>query len=145
MGMEVQTAATCAEPARLNADCRCVTLDRQRLAADVTASSGEQAFWGDYIAPRPHLFADSAVFVAGADLRAMQHTVAAVEAAAALPAYQDAAFARAPQARTDFGPRGVLMGYDFHVGADGPQLIEVNTNAGGAFLNAALQGAHDPC
>lgn len=144
MGMEVQ-AATCAEPARLNSDCRCVTLDRQRLAADVAASSGEQAFWSEHIAPRPHLFADSPVFVTDADLRAMQQTVAAVEAAAALPAYQDAVLARAPHARADFGPRGALMGYDFHVGADGPHLIEVNTNAGGAFLNAPLQAAHDPC
>ena len=28
------------------------------------------------------------------------------------------------------------MGYDFHLAGDAPRLIEVNTNAGGAFLNA---------
>ena len=33
------------------------------------------------------------------------------------------------------------MGYDFHLGSDGPQLIEVNTNAGGAFLNVLLARA----
>jgi hypothetical protein len=27
------------------------------------------------------------------------------------------------------------MGYDFHVGTDGPRLFEINTNAGGALLN----------
>jgi len=27
------------------------------------------------------------------------------------------------------------MGYDFHVGPEGPRLIEINTNAGGALLN----------
>ncbi len=33
------------------------------------------------------------------------------------------------------GNRGVFMGYDFHLSADGPRLIEINTNAGGAILN----------
>lgn len=33
------------------------------------------------------------------------------------------------------GSFGVFMGYDFHLGEDGPRLIEVNTNAGGALLN----------
>jgi hypothetical protein len=37
------------------------------------------------------------------------------------------------------------MGYDFHMGADGPRLIEINTNAGGALLNAALARAHRTC
>jgi hypothetical protein len=33
------------------------------------------------------------------------------------------------------GNTGVFMGYDFHLGPEGPRLIEVNTNAGGALLN----------
>lgn len=37
------------------------------------------------------------------------------------------------------------MGYDFHLGEDAPRLIEVNTNAGGAFLNAVLARAQLPC
>ena len=37
------------------------------------------------------------------------------------------------------------MGYDFHVAADGAKLIEVNTNAGGAFLNAPLARAQRAC
>ena len=37
------------------------------------------------------------------------------------------------------------MGYDFHVGSSGPKLIEVNTNAGGAFLNALLAKAQRAC
>jgi hypothetical protein len=28
-------------------------------------------------------------------------------------------------------PRGVFMGYDFHLTESGPKLIEINTNAGG--------------
>lgn len=34
--------------------------------------------------------------------------------------------------------RGVFYGYDFHLNDDGVHLIEINTNAGGAFLNALL-------
>ncbi len=37
-------------------------------------------------------------------------------------------------ARFDPGHAALMMGYDFHLGADGPRLIEVNTNAGGAFV-----------
>jgi hypothetical protein len=33
------------------------------------------------------------------------------------------------------GNTGVFMGYDFHLAPDGPRLIEINTNAGGALLN----------
>ena len=34
--------------------------------------------------------------------------------------------------------RGVFFGYDFHLNSDGVHLIEINSNAGGAFLNALL-------
>ncbi len=40
-----------------------------------------------------------------------------------------------------------MMGYDFHLTADGPRLIEVNTNAGGgyiAWLSEAQAQGHDP-
>lgn len=36
-------------------------------------------------------------------------------------------------ARFDPGHDAVMMGYDFHLTPDGPRLIEVNTNAGGAI------------
>ena len=73
------------------------------------------------------------MFIARRDLAAMVDVVAAIEAAAESPTYQAAVLEWAPAiARRDFGPRGVFMGYDFHLGADGPKLIEVNTNAGGA-------------
>ena len=36
---------------------------------------------------------------------------------------------------------GLFLGYDFHLSADGPKLIEVNTNAGGALLVQKLEAA----
>src|SRR6185436_10075438 len=44
-----------------------------------------------------------------------------------------------------FGPRGVFLGYDFHLGRSGPALIEINTNAGGALLNTVLAAAQQAC
>ncbi len=52
-----------------------------------------------------------------------------------LPAYRELVLQQVPEtARFDPGHDSVMMGYDFHLGEDGPQLIEVNTNAGGALL-----------
>jgi hypothetical protein len=37
------------------------------------------------------------------------------------------------------------MGYDFHLSNTGPQLIEINTNAGGLLLNVALARSQEAC
>jgi hypothetical protein len=75
----------------------------------------------------------------------MAWVVDAVEAAAQLPGYREAALSWAPPiANLDHGPIGALMGYDFHVTASGPKLIEVNTNAGGAFSMRPSPGINAP-
>ncbi len=67
---------------------------------------------------------------------AIARTVALLDRLAHSPAYQTEVDAGAdPLVRFDPGNRGVFMGYDFHLTADGPRLIEINTNAGGALLN----------
>jgi glutathione synthase/RimK-type ligase-like ATP-grasp enzyme len=79
-------------------------------------------------------------------MEAMQGMVTAIEGVAASPPYQDLILARsAAIAGKDFGPRGAFMGYDFHLSADGPRLIEINTNAGGAFLNGVACEAQRLC
>jgi hypothetical protein len=76
----------------------------------------------------------------------MLRVVRAIESVTRLPAYRDAVLSRSPEiARVDLGPRGAFMGYDFHLAHDGPKLIEINTNAGGAFLNALLARAQHAC
>ncbi len=67
---------------------------------------------------------------------AIARTVALLDSLAHSPAYQAEVDAGADAlVRFDPGNRGVFMGYDFHLSADGPRLIEINTNAGGALLN----------
>ena len=138
------TAADTAD--RLNQGCFCVTLDRQALAQTLDIEVGIAGFAAALADSHSSLFSNVPVFVSRAMIAAMEDVVAAVEAAAHLPGYRAAAMAWAPAIATvDFGPVGVLMGYDFHITADGPRLIEVNTNAGGAFLNHALAAAQRAC
>lgn len=131
---------------QLNASCFCVTLDRARLDAALAREAGDPAFGAGLVATRPHLFSNVPVFLPEAALAEMLGVVEAIEALARRPLYQEAALARAPAiAQADHGPAGAFMGYDFHLGAEGPRLIEVNTNAGGAFLNALLARAQRAC
>ena len=51
------------------------------------------------------------------------------------PAYRQQIAADLPEsARFCPGNAAVMMGYDFHLSDQGPRLIEINTNAGGAGL-----------
>lgn len=130
----------------LNRRCYCVTLERPALERALEDETGEPGLWTELATSHAHLFSDVPLFVAGPDLKRMQAVVQAIEAAAQLPGYIEAALAHAPEiARFDAGPAGAFMGYDFHLGDAGPKLIEVNTNAGGAFLNALLARAQWAC
>jgi hypothetical protein len=134
------------EAERLNRGCFCITLDRPRLATALDNEVGAAGFAEHLKGTHPTLFSNVPVFAPEAVLAEMLRIVAAVEAAARLPEYRATAMSRAPPiAAHDFGPVGVFMGYDFHLAADGPKLIEVNTNAGGAFLNAVLARAQRAC
>jgi hypothetical protein len=130
--------------ARLNAGCQCVSVDRARLAAEVEHVS--PGFFAEVMDGRPHLFADSMVFVGARDVQRMADVVAAIERVVAMPAYRDHVNAWAPAiAKEERRARGVFFGYDFHLGEAGPQLIEINTNAGGGLLNAILARAQVAC
>jgi glutathione synthase/RimK-type ligase-like ATP-grasp enzyme len=130
----------------LNRTCFCITLDDAALKAALRAELVESPALVSDLENRSHLFSANPVFLSEDDLAAMMAVIAAIEAAASNKIYRDAVMAWAPPvAHPDFGPRGVFMGYDFHLGEDGPKLIEVNTNAGGAFLNALLARAQASC
>jgi hypothetical protein len=69
------------------------------------------------------------------DLRQMIRLVKALYKLSQNPAYQDLIANKLPAtARLNPGHHAVMMGYDFHLSASGPRLIEVNTNAGGAWF-----------
>ncbi len=133
---------------QLNAGCQCISRDSAGMAAELERDS--PGFHDEVMAGRPHLFSDSVTFVSAEHVQRMARLVAAVERVVAMPAYREHVLAYAPAiARHRVAARGVLHGFDFHVGAGlntvGPQLIEINTNAGGALLNAVLARAQKAC
>ena len=131
---------------KLNSKCFCQTLDRTTLMQNLETETGNTQIWEDLQSTHPHLFSSTPAFVSELDLKKMLATVEAIERVSRITAYGEAVLSDAPEiVRRDFGPRGVFMGYDFHLTLDGPKLIEINTNAGGAFLNSALLNAQRAC
>lgn len=131
---------------RLNAECFCVGLDDDALRAAIEAASRQQGFLALLQERCPYAFAAHPVFVSARQSARMTALVGAIESVVALPAYQDEVLARAPAiARHQPGASGVFFGYDFHVSNTGLGLIEINTNAGGAMLNALLARAQRAC
>lgn len=129
----------------LNLGCLCDTLQRQLLAGELQRG-GPQPLVHNLENSHPHLFSATPVFISARDFETMQRGVAALHRIAGLPGYQAFALSRSPAiAGHAFGPQGVFMGYDFHLGQHGPRLIEINTNAGGALLHAAAARSHRAC
>ncbi len=115
--------------------------DRQVL--DAALAAGGELDAGALAVSHPSLFSAAEIHIAPATLSAVAELVAAIEAVAALPAYQQRVLAWAPgSAQKSLAARSVFFGYDFHLSAEGPKLIEINTNAGGALLNTRLLMAH---
>ena len=130
-------SATCESLAeRLNRSCDCTLTDMPALQRRLHLDA----------ATHPHLFSEAPVFLDPEHADEMQRIVAAVESVVGLPAYQQRVLQGAPAiARARKRAAGVFMGFDFHLAPDGPKLIEINTNAGGAFLNAAARAAQQSC
>jgi hypothetical protein len=130
----------------LNRHCVCLTLDQSTVAQKLAKELPNERDQIQSITAWQQFFSNTAVFVPDHEMGLMQSIVHAIEAVVALPKYRSSALSWAPEnAQVDPGPSGAFMGYDFHLGADGPRLIEVNTNAGGAFLSAVMGHAQIQC
>jgi len=131
----------------LNRDCFCFSLDRAALARALDAELGQPGLSALMRERCPSVFAAQPVFVAAPQLQRMAEVVRAVESVVALPAFREQAIANAPAIarRSPDGALGVFFGYDFHLDHGRLGLIEINTNAGGAMLNAVLARAQRSC
>lgn len=97
-------------------------IDRRALNDRIILEGGAFA---QAVAPIQHqLFSNALLHLEAAQIDKMRAVIAAVEEVVG-EAESNTAL-------------GVFYGYDFHVNEQGVHLIEVNTNAGGAFLNALL-------
>jgi hypothetical protein len=115
--------------------------DRNALNAALALAAGVDL--DVLIESHSSLFSAAEVRVSPTDLHAMATLIQAIESVVAMPAYQQRVLAGAPEsAQQPVAARSVFFGYDFHLSAEGPKLIEINTNAGGGMLNSRLLAAH---
>lgn len=131
---------------QLNKHCQCVGTDVVALRTWLDNDLKQRGVMEPIVETHPHLFSELPVFVANEQMEAMRRIITAIESVVTLPAYVGTALKRAPKIAQWVPPaRGVFMGYEFHLSDDGPKLIEINTNAGGAMLNVAMTRAQQAC
>ncbi len=130
----------------MNQECFCLGVDQQALHAELGAVLGANGLQRSFVESHPHLFSALPVFVSRRHIEQTAQVVAAIEEVVATEAYRTAVLASAPEvANFDPGSPGGLLGFDFHLGPETPRLIEINTNPGGALLNAVLGRAQRAC
>ncbi len=121
------------EAEKLNADCR-----SGRLHGIEASLRTQGDAWYALVSERcPHLFARVPVYVSHESLRQMTEVIASANRVMAGEAWLSP-----PEIgiRPGFSnAEGVFYGFDFHLNSEGAHLIEINTNAGGAFLNALVK------
>ena len=130
----------------LNRSCHCINVNQGALQESLESRLAESGAWSRLRESHPHLLADSPVFISSDHIDRMKAVIAAIGRVAELESYQQQVLNWVPEiAASDYGPRGVFFGYDFHLTKDGPKLIEVNTNAGGALLLLHVASAQQAC
>lgn len=130
----------------INSFCHCLTYEAEERRTHAAGGSLDQRLAG-LLADRPGLYAGTAVFVSSDHYRQMAKLVEAVAQSTASPSYEAAIQARDPgvDLTRQTASHSLLMGFDFHVTSDGPRLIEINTNAGAAFLTKQFADAGSSC
>lgn len=141
---------SCASPALLkvlNRDCFCLSLDETALSRALELELGEQGLYQLTRERCPYLFSAQPVFISASHTRSMAEVIAAIETVVQSARWRERVLDSAPSiARHEpGGAKGVFMGYDFHIGAGSVGLIEINSNSGGALLNAVLARAQSAC
>ncbi len=117
------------EMQRMNEDTSAAVIDQ--IALDRFIRQQGEEFCRSITERHAHLFAAVPVVITPEQLIQMQAVIAAVEEVVKLPGWSEQLF-------SPHSAKSVFCGYDFHLNASGAHLIEINTNAGGAFLNALL-------
>ena len=143
MGLPISPCISTAENIlELNKDCHCLPIDRDLVVQNIVESSNITAM-SALLDERKNYFASTAVFVSPTQIDEMQAQISTIEEIAKNQKFRDMVFDREPNPAYKVQPetQGVFMGYDFHITDDGPRLIEINSNAGGAFIVDALMEA----
>lgn len=127
----------------LNSTCSCSATDLPGLRERIDRITGSTQ---SIVDTHPNLFSNIPVFIEPQHFAQMAASIRAIDKVVKSESFQAQVLALAPSiAGTAASQAGVFLGYDFHIGAHGPRLIEINTNAGGAFLNVAARDHQIAC
>lgn len=132
---------------QLNQQCYCKTLNQTALSNWLDTEFPDRDLSKTY----QQFFSNVASFISPQDANYIRESIQAIERVVHLNSYQERALAQAhPNAHFNPGTAGAFIGYDFHLTHGQlmkarPQLIEINTNAGGGFLNSLLRNAQLAC
>ncbi|MDP1628488.1 hypothetical protein [Parvibaculum sp.] len=129
--------------ARLNEECFCLPLERAALQAAAAARLGAEA-GASAAGELEALSAGQPLFLPTSLRDDLFHRARAVGALLLALAATRARAARRPFDPEALAAAGTYNSFDFHLAASGPKLIEVNTNAGGAFLQPLFLDAVSP-
>jgi len=145
--LKIELINSCEQTAnRLNAQSHSLPLNQESDLSELWRLNDDINLFQTIFVDRPNLFSGSVVFVTDESIQKQRDIITALETVIALPAYQQCVLAYAP-ASAKFIPQAhsVFFGYDFHLTPEGPKLIEINTNAGGALLNALVARMQKIC
>ena len=114
-------------------------LNQQALRETLIQQGDDGILYGMIVNERPNMLAKVGVYVSEKCLQKQRDIITAIETVIAMPAYQQRVLSYAPEL-AHYQPLalGVFFGYDFHLEGVEPKLIEINSNAGGALINALL-------
>lgn len=132
---------------RLNDECFCLSLDEGALKTALESELDEARLVKLVRERCPYVFSARPVFLAQDQIERMAEVVEAVEEVVSLPAWRERLLTGSSvvSQHAQGKSRGVFLGFDFHVRGHNLGLIEINTNAGGAMLNAVLAKAQRAC
>lgn len=119
---------------------RAIALDRAALWSRLREAFGDDAAFADVQDGRVGLISDYGVVLPPGAVPAIAAAVAELHDAVNAPDLRRAQLA-ANGWPEDAVPQSGPLCFDFHLTADGPRLIEINTNPGGLLIAAALARA----
>ncbi|MCR1795632.1 MULTISPECIES: circularly permuted ATPgrasp domain protein [Leptospira] len=119
----------------LNTNCSCSTLDKAIIESE-----------SDQIDQLSKFYSETPSFISASELEQMKNLLRVIRKAVRLTSVRSKFLKGNSELKRDENiSGGVFMSMDFHLTSKGPKLIEINTNAGGAFLQWKLLQAQLRC
>ncbi|TGK31724.1 circularly permuted ATPgrasp domain protein [Leptospira gomenensis] len=132
----------------MNRECQCVTLEKTVLEevfhSKILNTKGAERLDAAVLSER--FFSQSASFLDPKDLNVIRNSVSTFQRVLKNESVRRELLREFPERLKErFSEGGVFLSFDFHLTDFGPKLIEINTNAGGAFLQKKLVEAQREC